>query len=295
MAAREVAGGPKFVYPGLSDPRLVQIGILATFTLIGKFALGFEVSWAQVTAAVFTACLLDAGLSYLRSNVVLVPASALVSGLSLGLLLRTPELWPFVVAGAVTVVAKQFIRVGGGHVFNPSNFGLVVALALPWAAGRVTPGQWGDSWVLLFLILNLGFFIVYRVRRLHVVAAFVAAFALFGLLRSALDLSSVYSLQASLISGSFLLFAFFMITDPMTSPGTVRGRVIYAVAVAAVDAVLRSAGVPYSIFLALVVVCALYSAWRALYPQQTPRSVWRTRSRSLQGREEDDTQPMQRR
>ena len=294
MAAREAAGGPRFVYPGLSDPRLVQIGILATFTLIGKFALGFEVSWAQVAAAVLTACLLDAGLSYLRSNVVLVPASALVSGLSLGLLLRTPELWPFLVAGAVTVAAKQFIRVGGRHVFNPSNFGLVVALALPWAAGRVTPGQWGDSWVLLFLILNLGFFIVYRVRRLHVVAAFVAAFAVFGLLRSALDLSSVYSLQASLISGSFLLFAFFMITDPMTSPGTVKGRVIYAVAVAAVDAVLRSAGIPYSIFLALVVVCALYAAWRALYPEDTPRSVWRTRSRSLQGREKDDTQPMQR-
>lgn len=284
MATRDATQGPRFVCPGLSDPRLVQIGILAAFTLLGKFLLGFEVAWLQIAVAVLTACLLDAALSYRRSDILLVPASALISGLSLGLLLRSPEFWPFLLAGAVTVVAKHFIRVRDSHVFNPSNFGLVVALALPWADGRVTPGQWGDSWVLLFLILNLGFFIIYRIRRLHLVATFILSFAAFGLVRSALELSSVYSLYASLVSGSFLLFTFFMITDPMTSPGTVSGRVLYAVVVAAVDAVLRSFGVPYSIFLALIVVCAGYALLRALYPDATPQSVWRTESRSLGAR-----------
>jgi Na+-translocating ferredoxin:NAD+ oxidoreductase RnfD subunit len=277
--ARNTAGGaPRVVYPAFSDPRLVQIAILASFTLLGKFVLGFEVSWLQIAAAVLTACLLDVGISYWRSEIVLVPASALISGLSLGVLLRSPELWPFLLAGVVTVLAKHFIRVRDKHVFNPSNFGLVVALALPWAQGRVTPGQWGDSWVMLFLILNLGFFILYRIRRLHLVVAFVASFAAFGLARSALELSSVYSVYASMVSGAFLLFTFFMITDPMTSPGTASGRVLYAVAVAAADAVLRSFGIPYSVFLALVVVCAGYALIRALYPEASPRSVWRTRS-----------------
>lgn len=278
MSRNTASGTPVLVYPALSDPRLMQIAILASFTLLGKFVLGFDVSWLQVAAAVLTACLLDAALSYSRSGTVLVPASALISGLSLGLLLRSPELWPFLLAGAVTVLAKHFIRVRGRHVFNPSNFGLVVALALPWAEGRVTPGQWGDSWVMLFLILNLGFFIIYRVRRLHLVAAFVASFAAFGLARSALELTSVYSVYASMVSGAFLLFTFFMITDPMTSPGTVSGRVLYAVAVAAVDAVLRSFGVPYSVFLALVIVCAGYAVCRSLYPEASPRSVWQTRT-----------------
>lgn len=277
--ARNTAGGASgLVYPAPSDPRMVQIAILASFTLLGKFVLGFEVSWLQIAAAVLTACLLDAALSYWQAGILLVPASALISGLSLGLLLRSPELWPFVLAGVVTVLAKHFIRVRDRHVFNPSNFGLVVALALPWAEGRVTPGQWGDSWVMLFLILNLGFFIIYRVRRLHLVAAFAAGFAAFGLVRSALELSSVYSVYASMVSGAFLLFTFFMITDPMTSPGTVSGRILYAVAVAAVDAVLRSFGIPYSVFLALVVVCAGYALIRAFYPEASPRSVWRTRS-----------------
>lgn len=278
MARNTASGTPALVYPALSDPRIMQVAILASFTLLGKFVLGFEVSWFQIAAAVLTACLLDAALSYRQAGILLVPASALISGLSLGLLLRAPELWPFVLAGAVTVLAKHFIRVRGRHVFNPSNFGLVVALALPWAQGRVTPGQWGDSWVMLFLILNLGFFIIYRVRRLHLVAAFAVSFAAFGLARSALELSSVYSVYASMVSGAFLLFTFFMITDPMTSPGTASGRVLYAVVVAAVDAVLRSFGTPYSVFLALVVVCAGYALIRALYPQASPRSVWRTRS-----------------
>jgi Na+-translocating ferredoxin:NAD+ oxidoreductase RnfD subunit len=118
------------------------------------------------------------------------------------------------------------------------------------------------------------------------VAAFVVSFAAFGLLRSVLDLTSIYSVYASMVSGAFVLFTFFMITDPMTSPGTATGRVLYAVAVAAVDAVLRSFGVPYSIFLALVLVCAGYALCRALYPEATPRSVWRTKSRSLRSRAE---------
>lgn len=280
MALSDARGVPKLAYPKASDPRLMQIGILASFTLLGKFVLGFEVSWLQIAAAALTACLLDVVLSYWRAGILLVPASALISGLSLGLLLRSPELWPFLLAGAVTVLAKYLVRVRGRHVFNPSNFGLVVTLALPWAQGRVTPGQWGDSWVMLFLVLNLGFFIIYRVRRLHLVAAFVASFAAFGLARSVLELTSVYSVYASMVSGAFLLFAFFMITDPMTSPGTASGRVLYAAAVAAADAVLRSFGVPYSIFLALVVVCAGYAVCRALYPNASPRSVWRTNTRT---------------
>lgn len=255
---------PRVVYPKRSDPRLLQIAILASFTLLGKLLLDFQVSWLQVAAAVLSVSVLDTLLAYRESRVLLAPASGLISGLSLGLLLRAPEVWPFLLAGIVTALAKHLIRVRGRHVFNPSNFGLVVALALPWTLGRVTPGQWGRSWVMLFLILNLGFFIIYKVRRLHLVAAFVASFAAFGLVRTVLGVSSLYSLYAFMVSGSFLLFTFFMITDPRTSPETVRGRVVYAVAVAAVDAGLRAFEVPYSLFLALVAVCAGYALHRVL-------------------------------
>ncbi|MGI8550479.1 MAG: hypothetical protein ACR2PL_06720 [Dehalococcoidia bacterium] len=156
---------PPIVYPRFADPRLVQIGILASFTVLGQVVLGFEVSWLQIGVAILSVCLLDLLLSYRRSGTVVLPASGLISGLSLALLLPAPELWPFLVAALVTVLAKHLLRVQGRHVFNPSNFGLVVVLALPWAGGRVAPSQWGKSWVLLFLIANLGFFLIYKVRR----------------------------------------------------------------------------------------------------------------------------------
>lgn len=267
---------PRIVYPKLSDPRLVQIGMLGTFTLLGKLILGFTVSWLQIVTAILAVCLLDLALTYWRAGILLVPASGLISGLSLGLLLRSPHWWPFLVAGAFTALGKQGIQLGGRHVFNPSNFGLVVTLALPWAQARLTPGQWGKSWVLLFLLLNLGFFIAYKVRRFHLVAAFVGSVAVFGLIRSLLGTTSLATLSVTLLSGSFILFTFFMITDPQTSPGTVRGRLCYGVAVAAVDALLRVMGVPYSLFLALLIVCAIYTAGRVLAGIGPSQTLWQT-------------------
>jgi len=106
----------------------VQIGMLGAFTLLGKLALGFTVSWLQIAIAVLAVCLLDLAFTYWRAGILLVPASGLISGLSLGLLLRSPHWWPFLVAGAVTSLGKQAFQPGGRHVFNPSNFGVVV----PW-------------------------------------------------------------------------------------------------------------------------------------------------------------------
>ncbi len=277
-ATRTIFRLPPMVYPTWRDPRLAQVAILFSFLVLGKFVLAFDVSWLQVVVVVFTVCLLDTGLSFWETGTVVVPASGLISGLSLSLLLRSPLVWPFLVAGVVTVLAKHLIQVRGRHVFNPSNFGLVVVLVLPWADGRVTPSQWGRSWLIVFLILNLGFFLVYAVRRFHLVVAFVGSFIVFGLLRTVLDVSSVASLSASVLSGSFLLFTFFMITDPKTSPATVRGRVVYGVAVAAVDALFRVIGIPYALFLALVTICSVYAVARVLQVDAPLESLWRTGS-----------------
>jgi Na+-translocating ferredoxin:NAD+ oxidoreductase RnfD subunit len=269
---------PPIVYPKPSDPRLVQIAMLGGFVVLGKLELAFQVAWLQLAVVVLSVCLLDVAFTYCRSRVLLAPASGLISALSLALLLRAPSLWLFALAGAVTVLGKQGIRVRGRHVFNPSNLGLLAALALPWGQGRVASGQWGRSWLTLFLILNLGLFIIYKVRRFHLVAAFALSFAAFGLVRSDLGQSSLAALEVTLASGSFLLFTFFMLTDPQTSPGTVGGRVLYAIAVAGVDAALRLSNVPYSLFLALVLVCAGYAVLRILAGTAPPEPIWQTAS-----------------
>jgi len=104
----------------------------------------------------------------------------------------------------------------------------------------------------------------------------VASVAGFGLIRSVLGTTSLATVSVTMLSGSFILFTFFMVTDPQTSPGTVRGRVLYGVAVAAVDAVLRVLGVPYSLFLALLIVCAAYTAVRVLAGINPSQTLWQT-------------------
>lgn len=272
---------PCIIYPRFSDPRLMQVAILAMFTLLGRLTLGFQVSWVQISAAVLSVCLLDSAIVYWHSHNLIVPASGLISGLSLGLLLRAPGTWPFILAGITTVLGKHFIRVHGRHIFNPSNLGLLVILVLPWAHAYITPGQWGTSWGALLLVVNLGFFLIYRVRRLHLVAASFVGFVAFALIRCALGVCMLNSIYATLISGSLLLFVFFMITDPQTSPGTTTGRVLFGVAVMALDALLRMAAIPGSLFVALFGGCAVYGAFRAV-DGSVPPSIWEVRTIAIQ-------------
>lgn len=263
------------IYPKLSDPRVAQIGILSSFLLLGKAELRFQISWVQIATVIACVCLLDIVLGYYHTGTLTVPASGLISGLSLALLLRAPTAWPFFTAGFATALGKHFIRLQRRHIFNPSNFGLIVSLALPWTHARVAPDQWGHSWAVVFLVLNLGFFMVYKVRRFHLVVSFLTVFASISAVESGISITSMRSLIEKIDGGSFLLFTFFMITDPQTSPGTMRIRMVYGTLIAGADAILRIAGAPYSLFIALLAVCGGYACQRLLAEGAPPDSIWR--------------------
>jgi hypothetical protein len=159
------------------------------------------------------------------------PRSALISGLSLCLLLRTdrPEL--VVMAAVVTIASKFLCRVDGRHLFNPTNLGLVVMLL---ASGQVwvSPGQWGSVAFGAGLLAGLGGLVVHRAERGDVTYAFLAAYGLLVVGR-ALWLGDPLAIPVlHLQSGALLLFAFLMISDPKTTPDSRAGRICFAVLVA---------------------------------------------------------------
>ena len=125
-----------------ADPRLFQIAILLTFLVYGTLVLDFEVDLTTAVAIVGTALasqwLLSRGLALTRVDL----KSALISGLSLTLLLRTDILAIGVLAGALAIGSKFLIRWRGKHVFNPANFALVILTLTPYAWS--SPGQWGS-------------------------------------------------------------------------------------------------------------------------------------------------------
>jgi Na+-transporting NADH:ubiquinone oxidoreductase subunit NqrB len=157
--------------------------------------------------------------------------SALISGLSLCLLLRTNHAELAVVAAVVTIAGKFLIRVHGKHIFNPTNGGIVAMLLLTnqvW----VSPGQWGAAALFAFLMACAGSLVVNRAARADVTCAFLAFYCalLFG---RSLYLGEPLPIPLHrLESGALLLFTFFMISDPKTTPDSRAGRVVFAAMVA---------------------------------------------------------------
>jgi Na+-transporting NADH:ubiquinone oxidoreductase subunit NqrB len=215
----------------LRDPRLYQILVLAALLVYGVTGLDLEVTLPRAALLLATALLTQLACTRLWRLPAFDPRSALISGLSLCLLLRTNSWLLAAVAAAVTIASKFVLRIGGKHVFNPTNFGIV---ALMLATGRVwvSPGQWGNAAFFAFLLACLGGLVVNRAARSDVTYAFLG-FYLAIVFGRALWLGQPMAIPLhQLGSGAFLIFTFFMISDPKTTPDSRAGRVLFALLVA---------------------------------------------------------------
>jgi len=216
----------------VGDPRHYQIATLTTLLVYGILWLDFEVQAAQAIVILLTAQLTQFLCTKLVGLPRFDPKSALISSLSLCLLLRTNLIMVALLAACITIASKFLIRWNGKHVFNPTNFGLVVAILFTGQAW-VSPGQWGSDAYLGFLFACLGGLVVNRSSRSDVTYAFVG-FYLAILFGRALWLGDPMGIPLrQLQSGAFLLFAFFMISDPKTTPDSRAGRILFALLVAA--------------------------------------------------------------
>jgi Na+-transporting NADH:ubiquinone oxidoreductase subunit NqrB len=255
----------RWVVPGWRDVRWGQIAILAILTLLGQVWLNFAVSPLQIVTAILTAVVVDMAWSWHQERVLIVPASALITGLGLGLLLRSPDLAPFVIVEVIAMSSKHLIRYQGKHIFNPGNFGLVICLAFTNGLTQVTPGQWGTSGTLVLLVLCVGLFLSYSVGRLRILAFFFTVHLVVANVGQALHPSTMMAwhgmFSSSVFPASILIFGFFMLSDPRTSPRTAMGGLAYATAVAVLGEIFTLMGSPAGTFVALVGVCAAVPAF----------------------------------
>jgi hypothetical protein len=160
----------------------------------------------------------------------------------------------YVLAAVLAIGSKFLIRVDGKHVFNPANFA-IVALVMATGDAWVSPGQWGRETLLMFAFAGLGMLVLSRAKRLDVALTFLAAYAGLLLARAAYLGDPLTIPIQQLQSGALMLFTFFMITDPKTTPDHRLARVGYAAAVAAIAFALQyqaymPVGIMYALFLA---------------------------------------------
>jgi Na+-transporting NADH:ubiquinone oxidoreductase subunit NqrB len=214
------------------DPRLYQISILSGLFGYGLVSLDFEITLARAAITLGVALATQYACTRLWKLPAFDPKSALISGLSLCLLLRTNSTSLSIATAVITIASKFVLRVDGKHVFNPTNFGIVAMLLLTdgiW----VSPAQWGNVAFFAFLMACLGGLVVNRAARSDVTFAFIAFYTALIFGRS-IWLGEPLSIPLHrLQSGALLLFTFFMISDPKTTPNTRIGRVLFALLVAA--------------------------------------------------------------
>jgi Na+-transporting NADH:ubiquinone oxidoreductase subunit NqrB len=247
------------------DPRYYQIATLASLLAWGLFGLRFDVRWDVALVMIASAF----ATQYAASRALglrFEPKSALISILSLCLLLRTNHLSLAALAAVLTIGSKFLLRIDGKHLFNPTNFGIAVTMAATGAVW-VSPGQWGTGAFFAFLMACLGGLVIHRAARSDVTYAFLSFYAavLFG---RALWLGDPLTIPLHQIeNGAFLLFAFFMISDPKTTPESRSGRILFALTVALgagyVQFVLFR---PNGLIWSLALVSMTTPLWNRLFP-----------------------------
>ena len=222
------------------DPRNWQLVFLSTFLLYGIWHLNWQDE--MFNFCILAPTVLSVQYLFIRLNKINLDSlkSALITGLGLTLLFKTDQWWMLVLAGTLAIAGKFLIRFKGKHIFNPANFGIVISILL-FNRGWVSPGQWGSSTLLLLIIGAAGFMVLQKSNRIDTGIAFLGTLFL-------LDFSRLIVYQGwewdvlthKYFSGSLLLFSFFMITDPVSTPNHRLARILWSAGVACLSFYLQA-------------------------------------------------------
>lgn len=293
---------PLFMQPLLAKPGVLPFAIaISVLNLLGHLWLGFEQAWLVPLLAIATAYTCELGTELaisgwakarFRGGMVhllafLLPAH--ITGLAVAMLLYTNQRYTVVAfAVAVAIFSKVLLRVPAPgraagatvHFMNPSNFGIAFTLLLfnDWV-GVAQPYQFTENvtgaldWVLPLLIVCSGSFLNWRAtKRIVLVLAWLAGFLLQGCLRSWLSPQDIWTLLAPMTGMAFVLFTFYMVSDPMTTPHSRQGQIAFGLSTALLYGLLTHAGVVFGLFFALCLSCALRGACLWLVAR---RGAWR--------------------
>jgi Na+-translocating ferredoxin:NAD+ oxidoreductase RnfD subunit len=221
------------------DKRYLAPLLITCILGAGQVSFGFLESYSRTALAIIVALVTELVVGRLFWGQWPHLASAYVSGISVGILVRSPAFWPYALGSLLSITSKYVLRVEGRHLWNPSNFGICVLLLLAQDVVASLSVQWGNDLLPMIIVWVLGSFIIWQVRRFHICATYVMSFVVLAYLRSWLTGHPFLAEVAPITGPMYQLFIFFMITDPKTTVQTTWGQCIVAFLVAAVETVLR--------------------------------------------------------
>jgi len=236
------------------DNRYIAPLFISFILLVGHLFYGILESYERTALAIVAALVTELVLGRILFGKWLNLASAYISGISVGILIRSPAFWPYALCSVLSIMSKYVLRVKGRHLWNPSNFGICVLLFLAPETVAALTIQWGNFIWPMLVIWILGSIIIWRAKRFHISATYVLSFFAFAFLRSWIT-GDPWRSEISPITGPmYQLFVFFMVTDPKTTVKSKKWQCIVVVLVAFVEMLLRLNQVVYAPLYALFIV-----------------------------------------
>jgi len=236
------------------DNRYLAPALITCILLAGHLSFGILESYEKTLLAIGVSILAELVLGRIFYRKWPNLASAYITGISVGILIRSPAFWPYALCSAISITSKYVLRVKGRHLWNPSNFGISVMLFLAGDSVASLSIQWGNYLWPMVVIWVLGSIIIWRLRRFHITATYVISFILFAFLRSWMTGSPWQSEIAPITGPMYQLFIFFMITDPRTTVRPRIGQCVVVFLVALLEMVLRLYQNIYAPYYALFIV-----------------------------------------
>lgn len=236
------------------DNRFLAPGLITAILLVGQITFGILESWDRTLLAIGVCVLCEIVLGKLLVGKIPHLASSYISGISVGILIRSPFYWPYALCAALSITSKYVLRLDKRHLWNPSNFGVSAMLLLHPAAVASLSIQWGNFLWPMLVVWSLGSMIIYRLKRLHICVTYVVAFIALAGVRSLITGHPFWASVAPLTGPLYQLYVFFMITDPRSTVSTKRGQCLVVVLVAVAEALLRLAEVIHAPYFALFLV-----------------------------------------
>ena len=248
------------------DPRDYQLMVLTTMLAYGLFWLRFDLNKAWIAGIIGSALATQYVATRLWKLRCFEWKSAAISGLSLAILMRSNSLTLSVGLACLAILSKFIFRWKGKHLFNPTNFALdlgVLATGQVW----ITPNQWGNGAILAFFIACMGSFVVERAARSDVSFSFLVTYSAAILMHAAWIGEPFLTAVKRLQTGSLLVFIFFMISDPKTTPDARSGRIVFGALVALVGIYLQiSQGVQAGLLVTLAFASLTVPAMDRIFP-----------------------------
>ena len=259
--------------------QLQQFLILLVLLIAGKLGAFVFLSWGEIALLLGAGLLIEHLLLLLKTRshrLHYFSFSVLSTTLGIVMMLATPHWWIYLSALFLALLQKHFLTLQDRHLFNPSNFALIVAMVLFYQQAHVVMGQLGDAWWLHLLLLVLGATILLRVDRWVISLSFIVAYLLFSYLwvvryDPVMLFEDVYG---RFYAVSFILFVLFMLTDPRTTPQSRWGQLVFGAGVA-LGAVLLDRWYGFRaqhLFMVLFVLTPLYVLW--VQARHQPRTLW---------------------